>query len=90
MSHKLANNTGKQTFQQININWSNLNRGKFARTNMNKKFTITTFKAKLNSIKVNILKPPKNKVINRDDIKIIFPYSPKKNIAKNAAAYSTL
>jgi len=34
--------------------------------------------------------PPKNKIANNVDINIIFPYSPKKNIAKIIDEYSKL
>ena len=36
---------GKKIFQPININWSNLNLGKFARTKTNRKVTKIIFKA---------------------------------------------
>jgi hypothetical protein len=40
---------GKKIFQPININWSNLNLGKLALTNIKRKVTIIVLNAKKNS-----------------------------------------
>jgi len=83
---------GKKIFQPIPINWSKRNRGKFARTKINKNVIIITLNP--NNKDSNILEstklydqseipdpPPKKKIINKQLINKILAYSPKKKAA---------
>jgi hypothetical protein len=82
---------GKKTFHPKTINWSNLYLGRFALTNTNRKTIKVILQLKISS-ELNPIKsqPPKKKITNNEDISKIFPYSPKKNIAKIIDEYSTL
>jgi hypothetical protein len=88
---KKPKENGKNTFHPITINWSNLYRGTFARTNINQNAINTILIEKINSGKIpKKPQPPKNKITKRADIRNIFEYSPKKKAANNIPEYSTL
>ena len=82
---------GKKAFQPKYINWSYLYRGKEARTQIKENKKNTNFIPKIKE-KILLLgnQPPKNNMTIKLLINIIFAYSPMKNKAKPAAAYSTL
>ncbi len=88
---KKPKTNGKKTFHPMIINWSNLYLGTFARTKIKRNATNTIFKEKINSGKISKkLQPPKNKIINKVDIRKIFEYSPRKKAANNIPEYSIL
>jgi hypothetical protein len=58
---------------------------------INQNATITILNENISSgKKLNPLQPPKNKIINKEDIKKILEYSPKKKAANNIPEYSIL
>jgi hypothetical protein len=82
---------GKKTFHPKIINWSKRYLGKLDRTKTNKKTIKVILQLKINSeLKPIKSQPPRKKITNNTDINKIFPYSPKKNIAKIIDEYSTL
>lgn len=89
-----ANARGKNIFQQSRINWSTRYRGKDALTHIKKNRTKLVLiprtkgsRKKSGDIKIH---PPINISIVIKLIRIIEPYSAKKNNAKPILAYSTL
>ena len=82
---------GKKTFHPITINWSNLYLGTLARIKINIKETATILIENINSGSTpKKFQPPKNKIMNKADIKNIFEYSPKKKVANKIPEYSIL
>jgi len=96
MNNTKAKDRGKKIFQHKRINWSILNLGKLARTQIKKNKINDVLKPKTKGSRiVNKLtgtnnQPPRNIMTVKILIKIIEPYSAKKNKAKPILAYSTL
>lgn len=95
---KNPNDKGKITFQPKIINWSKRYLGRVARTHIKVNITIITFNENQIHPGIQYKKlisnignhPPKNKITNNEDIKIILEYSAKKKKAKVIDEYSTL
>ena len=88
---KKPNNRGKNSFQIIFINVSNLYLGLEALTKTKHIQKNITLVANINELeKINKDQPPKKNKTNNEFISIILLYSAKKNIAKNNEEYSTL
>jgi hypothetical protein len=96
MNNTKANDNGKKIFQHKRINWSILNLGKLARTQIKKNKIKDVLKPKTKGsriakkLKGTSNQPPRNITTVNILIKIIDPYSARKNNAKPILAYSTL
>jgi hypothetical protein len=83
---------GKKIFHPISISWSYRYRGKVARTRTKAKQKIKAFNATIvaDGKNANSPQPPRKSSDLIIDIKIMFPYSARKNMAKIIEEYSTL
>jgi len=76
---------GRKAFQPISINWSYLYRGRVARTRTKKIHGAAALNARTNGAKpvrpINS-HPPRKRIQKKTEIRIMFAYSPRKNIAK--------
>ena len=81
--------SGSNTFQPKLINWSYLNLGKVALSQMKNRRNMSIYmRNHTTGARNGPCHPPKNSVVARAETLIILPYSPRKNMANFMDEYS--